>query len=120
MKIIEILNNYNYHKQEEKKHKAEARKLNNKLKEILRNREEKTLKGDGFSVEYYTSTRKKVNEDKLLGLFKRRGLEDYIEHKEVVSEDIAIELIKEGKLNSNDLMNVIETKEIENIRLREE
>lgn len=118
MKLEELIVTYAENKSEMDSYKKLVNRDNALIKELMQEQQITEKEVDGWQAKITTKKSESFNEDKLLAIAKERNL-DIIRTKEYVDTDIMEELIYNGVITKEDLLEIAKAKEVkETIELR--
>jgi len=118
MKLEELIVTYAENKSEMDSYKKLVNRDNALIKELMQEQKITEKEVDGWQAKITTKKSESFNEDKLLAIAKERNL-DIIRTKEYVDTDIMEELIYNGTITKDDLLEIAKAKEVkETIELR--
>lgn len=118
MTLQELIPVYAENKSEMDSYKKLVNRDNALIKELMQEQKITEAEVDGWQAKITTKKSESFNEDKLLAIAKERNL-DIIRTKEYVDTDVMEELIYNGVITKDDLLEIAKAKEIkETIELR--
>lgn len=118
MNLEELIVTYAENKSEMDSYKKLVNRDNALIKELMQEQQITEKEVDGWQAKITTKKSESFNEDKLLAIAKERNL-DIIRTKEYVDTDIMEELIYNGVITKEDLLEIAKAKEVkETIELR--
>ena len=118
MKLEELIVTYAENKSEMDSYKKLVNRDNALIKELMQEQQITEKEVNGWQAKITTKKSESFNEDKLLAIAKERNL-DIIRTKEYVDTDIMEELIYNGTITKDDLLEIAKAKEVkETIELR--
>lgn len=118
MTLQELIPVYAENKSEMDSYKKLVNRDNALIKELMQEQKITETEVDGWQAKITTKKSESFNEDKLLAIAKERNL-DIIRTKEYVDTDVMEELIYNGVITKDDLLEIAKAKEIkETIELR--
>ena len=98
--------------------KKEADYLGKQVKSMMKDSNIVVAEHLGFKYDYKTQYRSKVNEEALIDYLKEHKLNEAISLTEVVNEDVLVEMINTGQVDSGEIEQFIERKEIVTLYVR--
>lgn len=118
MTLQELIPVYAENKSEMDSYKKLVNRDNALIKELMQEQKITETEVDGWQAKITAKKSESFNEDKLLAIAKERNL-DIIRTKEYVDTDVMEELIYNGVITKDDLLEIAKAKEIkETIELR--
>ncbi len=118
MNLEELIVTYAENKSEMDSYKKLVNRDNALIKELMQEQQITEKEVNGWQAKITTKKSESFNEDKLLAIAKERNL-DIIRTKEYVDTDIMEELIYNGVITKEDLLEIAKAKEVkETIELR--
>ena len=118
MKLEELIVTYAENKSEMGSYKKLVNRDNALIKELMQEQKITEKEVDGWQAKITTKKSESFNEDKLLAIAKERNL-DIIKTKEYIDMDTMEELIYNGVITKEDLLEIAKAKEVkETIELR--
>ncbi len=117
--LAELTQKYKVAKQNFEKAKKEEEKLKKELKDLMKKEGKPTLTDEeGYTFVRGVQERKKLDEDKLIGILKEKGLNDCIKTVEAVDEDATLKAVQEERLEQEKLTECLEVKEVVTLTMK--
>ena len=115
--IQELVDQYGTLNAQSKKLADEAGKVNNRIKEYMKDNGLEIIETTNFKATYIVQERSSTITEKLIERLKALGLTSAIKMIETINEEEVQNMMYDGRLNASQIADCIETKGVEVLRI---